>query len=64
MLNSSQNGLKGGSNLWRKVMLSLNSDSFLKWKKNVSVYLCFGKYEVEIMYVVAYNGVFARGSVM
>lgn len=45
-------------------MLSLNSDSFLKWKKNVSVYLCFGKYEVEIMYVVAYNGVFARGSVM
>lgn len=33
-------------------------------EKNVSVYLWFGKYKVEILYFLAYNEVFAKGSVM
>lgn len=44
-------------------MLSLNSDNFLM-EKNGFLYLCFGKYKVEILYVLAYNGVVLRGSVM
>lgn len=33
-------------------------------ERNVSVYLCFGKYKVEFLYFLAYNGAFAKGSVM
>lgn len=53
---------------WKQLVEKGNAE-FELWQlsqmeKNVSVYLCFGKYGVEILYVVAYNGVFARGSVM
>lgn len=65
MLSSLQNGQKGGNSLWKKVIRS----DFELWKlsqteKNVSVYLWFGKYKVEILYFLAYNEVFAKGSVM
>lgn len=55
---------------WKQLVEKGNAE-FELWqlfqmeKKNVSVYLCFGKYQVEIPSLfLASEGVFARGSVM